>query len=72
LINSKLYRGRLNVTSNKEEYLVVEIDGPQHNEKRDAKRDEFIQSMGYRILRIPIYILSQNPQMIIEEIKKLT
>lgn len=52
--------------------LVIEIDGPDHNEKRDSKRDKFIQSQGYRILRIPIYILSQNPEMIIEEIKKLT
>jgi very-short-patch-repair endonuclease len=51
--------------------LVVEIDGPEHGEKRDDRRDNFIQSQGYRILRLPIYILSQNPEMIIKEIKKL-
>jgi very-short-patch-repair endonuclease len=51
--------------------LVVEIDGPQHIEKKDEKRDKYIQDMGYRILRIPIYILSQDPEMIIKEIKKL-
>lgn len=51
--------------------LIIEIDGTQHDKNKDMKRDKYLQEMGYRILRIPIYILSQDPKMIIEEIKKL-
>lgn len=36
--------------------LIVEIDGGQHyedgQEARDAKRDSFFQSKGYRVLRL--------------------
>ena len=31
--------------------LIVEIDGGQHNEERDAKRTAFLESEGFEILR---------------------
>jgi very-short-patch-repair endonuclease len=31
--------------------LVVEVDGSQHNEKRDAKRTAWLEEQGFRILR---------------------
>ena len=34
-----------------EEGLIVEIDGGQHGEERDADRDAFLRSLGYRVLR---------------------
>jgi len=31
--------------------LIVEIDGGQHSEERDAARTAFLQSKGYRVIR---------------------
>ena len=31
--------------------LVVEVDGGQHSEERDAKRTALIEAEGYRVLR---------------------
>ncbi len=31
--------------------LIIEIDGGQHNEARDASRTHFLESEGYRVLR---------------------
>jgi len=31
--------------------LVIELDGGQHSEKRDARRTVFIESRGYRVMR---------------------
>ena len=31
--------------------LIVEIDGGQHREARDAKRDAFLKASGFRVLR---------------------
>lgn len=31
--------------------LIVEIDGGQHGEERDAERDARLREMGYRIMR---------------------
>ena len=31
--------------------LVVELDGGQHSEEKDARRTAFIEAQGYRIIR---------------------
>ncbi|KRC80316.1 endonuclease domain-containing protein [Sphingomonas sp. Root241] len=31
--------------------LIIEVDGSQHNAETDARRTQFLQSRGYRILR---------------------
>src|SRR6266540_3448645 len=52
--------------------LIVEIDGGQHYEsehiKRDARRDEFLRSKGYRILRFNNYDVMTNRRGVFETI----
>ena len=50
-------------------FLVIEIDGPQHKEAYDAKRDAYLRRMGYKIIRIPLWILMSSPEAAIDEIK---
>ena len=52
--------------------LVVELDGPLHNKEHDSKRDEYLRKMGYRVLRIPIFVASLSPEAVIKEIKEAT
>ena len=33
--------------------LIVEADGPFHDPERDAVRDEWLRSQGFRVLRFP-------------------
>jgi very-short-patch-repair endonuclease len=49
--------------------LVIELDGPQHNKERDEKRDRYMQDMGYRVLRLPLWVVADDPQAVINEIK---
>ena len=51
------------------ESLVIELDGPGHNQVKDDARDAYMRRLGYWILRVPIWILAINPQAVIEEIK---
>ena len=48
--------------------LVVELDGPGHDKKKDERRDKYLEKMGYRILRIPIYILAIDQEAVIDGI----
>jgi very-short-patch-repair endonuclease len=50
-------------------FLVIEIDGPQHDEIYDERRDAYLRKMGYKIIRIPIWILMSCPEAAIDEIK---
>ena len=34
-----------------ERRLIIEIDGGQHNEDRDAGRTRYLESMGFQVLR---------------------
>lgn len=49
--------------------LVVELDGPLHDKKHDDKRDKYMRNMGYRILRIPIWVVANDPNAVILEIQ---
>ncbi len=52
--------------------LVIEIDGGQHFEadqmKRDARRDAFLRSRGYRVLRFNNHDVMSNRQGVFETI----
>jgi very-short-patch-repair endonuclease len=52
--------------------LVIEIDGGQHFEpehiKRDARRDAFLSSKGYRVLRFNNHDVMSNRQGVLETI----
>jgi very-short-patch-repair endonuclease len=51
-------------------FLVVELDGPQHEKERDERRDLYMRKMGYKIIRVPIPILIWSPNAVIDEIKE--
>jgi very-short-patch-repair endonuclease len=42
--------------------LVIEVDGGQHNEARDASRTTMIEAEGYRVLRFWNHDLLGNPK----------
>ena len=50
--------------------LVIEIDGGQHfnadGERRDARRDEFLASNGYRVLRFNNHDVLSNRRGVLE------
>jgi very-short-patch-repair endonuclease len=52
--------------------LVVEIDGGQHfeleNLERDARRDAYLASLGYRVLRFNNHDVMTNRQGVLETI----
>ena len=53
-------------------FLVIEIDGPQHKEKHDKARDGYMRKMGYKIIRIPTWVVVSCPEAAIQEIKEAT
>lgn len=49
--------------------LVVEVDGSQHAESaRDARRDRFLASLGYRVLRFWNHEVLANVESVLETI----
>jgi len=57
------------------EILNVEIDGPQHNSpeqnRKDQQRNSYFQRMGYKVLRVPIWLLSINLVAVLDEIQEI-
>ena len=57
------------------EILDVEIDGPQHNypeqKHKDQLRNSYFQRMGYKVLRVPIWLLSMNCEAVFDEIREI-
>ena len=58
-----------------EKKLAIELDGEYHaipgKETLDSKRDNFLISLGIKILRFENKIVFEDPEMIIEEIIKV-
>jgi very-short-patch-repair endonuclease len=56
------------------ERLIVELDGDSHGEyimiEEDIKREVYLKKLGYRIIRFENREIFQNPEYVIEEIKK--
>jgi len=53
-------------------FLVIEIDGPQHDKNHDERRDQYLRKMGYKIIRIPTWVLMSCPEAAIHEIQEVT
>jgi very-short-patch-repair endonuclease len=51
-------------------FLVVELDGPQHElqKEHDQRRDNYMEKMGYKILRTPTWVLVHQPEDVLEKI----
>lgn len=52
-------------------FLVVELDGAQHNKEHDDRRDKYMRSMGYKIIRVPIWVLVSCPDAVLQEIQEV-
>ena len=56
------------------EKLIIELDGNPHGEyhriQRDEKRDKYIESLGFTVLRFENRIVFQEPEFIKYEIRK--
>ncbi len=54
--------------------LVVELDGPVHGEemnvKKDAKRDAYLRSLGFTVLRFPNQQLIETPESVLRAIAR--
>jgi very-short-patch-repair endonuclease len=54
--------------------LVVEVDGKDHfsedGQRRDARRDAYLQSEGYEVLRIPGFRVTQDRSGVRAEIEQ--
>lgn len=51
--------------------IVIEIDGGQHAERQDEdqKRTEYLQSLGYRVLRFWNHEVLREPDSVLEAIR---
>jgi len=58
-----------------DKFLVVEIDGPIHStlkqKRHDEVRDKYIEGLGYKVLRLPIWLISMSVESVILEIKDI-
>lgn len=57
------------------EKLIIELDGQVHNNpiaaQNDAERDNYLISMGYKILRVENKHIFENTDWLLSEIEKL-
>jgi very-short-patch-repair endonuclease len=50
------------------ERLVVEADGPLHDQERDAIRDAWLQSQRFQVLRFPNDQITAYPDSVLDKI----
>jgi very-short-patch-repair endonuclease len=66
--------GRYRVDFLLNKWLIVELDGPHHRTAdaalRDKRRDEELKRLGYEVVRLPLDMVSINPQLVVEELKR--
>jgi very-short-patch-repair endonuclease len=53
------------------EKLVIELDGSIHNKRKeyDQRRDAWLRSQGYRVMRFKNEEVEKTPENVLEEIK---
>jgi len=52
------------------ESVIIELDGPEHTRERDAAKDLYVRKMGYKIIRVPLWVLAMDPGAAVEEIRE--
>lgn len=54
-------------------FLIVEIDGPHHNDEKqiiyDKKRDRYLGKYGYTVVRYPIWLIAMDINAVVEQIR---
>ncbi|RYF92415.1 MAG: DUF559 domain-containing protein [Caulobacteraceae bacterium] len=50
--------------------LIIEADGPFHDEDQDAVRDAWLKAQGFRVLRFPNATISNRPGDVIAAVLK--
>ena len=52
--------------------LVIEIDGDSHDgqESKDEIREKWLQEQGCRIIRFPVYMVSEAMPHVLEQLEK--
>jgi len=57
-----------------ERKLIIEVDGQGHfseeGERHDQVRDDYLQRLGYRILRVPGYEVIRDGSKVIDQIRE--
>ena len=49
--------------------LIIEVDGADHDEERDALRDEFLSRSGFRTLRVKAWMVERHLSVVLEVIR---
>jgi very-short-patch-repair endonuclease len=54
-----------------ERRVVIEIDGPSHEDRaeQDAQRDAFLRSLGLTVIRIPVVRVLQEMEAVVEYLR---
>jgi very-short-patch-repair endonuclease len=56
------------------EKLIIELDGNPHGEyhkiEKDIKRDQYLESLGFTVLRFENRLVFQEPELVKNEIRK--
>ena len=56
------------------EKLIIELDGNPHGEyhriEKDIKRDQYLESLGFSVLRFENRLVFQDPEFVKNEIRK--
>jgi very-short-patch-repair endonuclease len=53
-----------------ERRLIVELDGGQHDQTADARRDADLARLGYRVIRFWNHEVLQHPEAVLQSILK--
>ena len=48
--------------------LAVEVDGPQHEDESDTRKTNWLESEGYRVLRVPVSDVDESMDGVIHGI----
>ncbi len=51
--------------------LVFEIDGPMHDKKYDARRDKYMENLGYKVFRVPVWLAAVSYRSVLAEIQEI-
>ena len=50
--------------------LIIELDGPFHDPDHDRKRDAWLRSKGFEVLRFPVSLIHGRPHLALQAIRE--